>query len=95
MTPRGSNLRPDQDPRVEGLRVQFQRRGFEDRPVPQDIFAGYAANHGGRFRGGLLVAQYGKGTYIYTGYVFFRQLPAGVPGAIRLYVNLLSAGHGN
>ena len=45
-------------------------------------------------KGGLLRAQYGKGTYIYTGYAFFRQLPAGVPGAVRLYVNLLSAGHG-
>jgi len=44
-------------------------------------------------KGGLLKAQYGKGTYIYTGYAFFRQLPAGVPGAVRLYVNLLSAGH--
>jgi len=44
-------------------------------------------------KGGLLRAEYGKGTYIYTGYAFFRQLPAGVPGAIRLYVNLLSAGH--
>jgi len=44
-------------------------------------------------KGGLLRTQYGKGTYIYTGYAFFRQLPAGVPGAIRLYVNLLSAGH--
>ncbi|MDP9160652.1 MAG: PIG-L family deacetylase [Acidobacteriota bacterium] len=44
-------------------------------------------------KGGLLLAHYGKGTYIYTGYAFFRQLPAGVPGAIRLYVNLLSAGH--
>jgi len=43
--------------------------------------------------GGLLRAQYGKGTYIYTGYGFFRQLPAGVPGAVRLFVNLLSAGH--
>jgi hypothetical protein len=43
--------------------------------------------------GGLMRAQYGKGTYIFTGYAFFRQLPAGVPGAIRLYVNLLSAGH--
>lgn len=43
-------------------------------------------------KGGLLQARYGKGTYIYTGYSFFRQLPAGVPGAIRLYVNLLSAG---
>ena len=44
-------------------------------------------------KGGLLVAHYGKGTYIYTGYAFFRQLPAGVPGAVRVYVNLLSAGH--
>jgi LmbE family N-acetylglucosaminyl deacetylase len=44
-------------------------------------------------KGGLLRAQYGKGTYIYTGYAFFRQLPVGVPGAIRLYGNLLSAGH--
>jgi LmbE family N-acetylglucosaminyl deacetylase len=46
-------------------------------------------------KGGLLKAQYGKGTYLYTGYAFFRQLPAGVPGAVRLYVNLLSAGHEN
>jgi len=46
-------------------------------------------------KGGLLVAHYGKGTYIYTGYAFFRQLPSGVPGAIRLFVNLVSAGHGS
>ena len=46
-------------------------------------------------KGGLLRAQYGKGTYIYTGYAFFRQLPAGVPGAVRLYVNLLSAKSNN
>ena len=44
-------------------------------------------------KGGLLLAHYGKGTYIYSGYAFFRQLPAGVPGAIRLFVNLLSVGH--
>ncbi len=42
-------------------------------------------------KGGLLKANYGKGIFIYTGYAFFRQLPAGVPGAVRLYVNLLSA----
>lgn len=45
--------------------------------------------------GGLLEARYGNGTYIYCGYAFFRQLPAGVPGAIRLFVNLLNAGHQN
>jgi LmbE family N-acetylglucosaminyl deacetylase len=44
-------------------------------------------------KGGLLKANYGKGIYIYAAYAFFRQLPAGVPGAVRLYVNLLSAGH--
>ncbi len=41
--------------------------------------------------GGLLVAEHGKGIYIYTGYSFFRELPAGVPGAYRLFVNLISA----
>ncbi|HZM14386.1 MAG TPA: PIG-L family deacetylase [Candidatus Krumholzibacteria bacterium] len=41
--------------------------------------------------GGLLWARYGKGIFIYTGYAFFRQLPAGVPGAYRLFVNLVSA----
>ncbi len=43
-------------------------------------------------RGSLLVARYGKGTYVYTGLSLFRQLPAGVPGALRLWVNLLSLG---
>jgi len=41
--------------------------------------------------GGLVYARYGKGTYIYTGLAFFRQLPEGVPGAYRLFANLLSA----
>ncbi|MFZ0858804.1 MAG: hypothetical protein WAN10_18280, partial [Candidatus Acidiferrales bacterium] len=41
--------------------------------------------------GGLVWARDGKGVYIYTGLAFFRQLPAGVPGAYRLFVNLLSA----
>lgn len=42
--------------------------------------------------GGLLFARYGKGYYVYTGYSFFRQLPAGVPGAYRLFVNMISVG---
>jgi len=42
--------------------------------------------------GGLLVAKVGKGTYVYTGLSFFRQLPAGVPGAFRLFANLLALG---
>ena len=40
--------------------------------------------------GSLVYAHYGKGVYIYTGLSFFRELPAGVPGAYRLFVNLLS-----
>ncbi len=43
-------------------------------------------------KGALLVAKYGKGYYIYTGLSFFRELPAGVPGAYRLFANLLSIG---
>jgi len=43
-------------------------------------------------RGSLLYAKYGDGVFIYTGLSFFRELPAGVPGAYRLFVNLISAG---
>jgi hypothetical protein len=43
--------------------------------------------------GGLLVAKYGQGHVVYTGYSFFRQIPAGVPGAYRLFANLLALGH--
>ena len=41
--------------------------------------------------GGLIYARHGQGAFIYTGYAWFRQLPAGVPGAWRLFANLLSA----
>jgi LmbE family N-acetylglucosaminyl deacetylase len=43
-------------------------------------------------QGGLLIAQHGKGYFVYTGLVFFRQLPAGNPGAYRLFANLVSLG---
>ena len=43
-------------------------------------------------KGSLLVAKYGQGYFVYTGLVFFRQLPAGVPGAYRLFANLVSLG---
>ncbi len=43
-------------------------------------------------RSSLLVARHGKGYYVYTGLGFFRQLPAGVPGAYRLFANLVSLG---
>lgn len=45
---------------------------------------------GKQLSGGLLVVNYGKGTYIYTSLAFFRQLPAGVPGAFRLFANLVA-----
>jgi LmbE family N-acetylglucosaminyl deacetylase len=44
-------------------------------------------------RGGLIVAHPGKGTYIYVAFALHRQLPELVPGAYRLFANLLSAGH--
>jgi LmbE family N-acetylglucosaminyl deacetylase len=40
-------------------------------------------------KGSLIIGKYGKGNFIYTGLAFFRQLPAGVPGAYRLFVNLI------
>ena len=40
--------------------------------------------------GALLIAPLGEGTYVYTGLAFFRQLPAGVTGAYRLFLNLLA-----
>jgi LmbE family N-acetylglucosaminyl deacetylase len=41
-------------------------------------------------KGSLIIAKYGKGNYVYTGLAFFRELPAGVPGAYRLFANILS-----
>jgi LmbE family N-acetylglucosaminyl deacetylase len=43
-------------------------------------------------RGALLVGAYGKGAFVYTGLSFFRQLPAGVPGAFRLFANVIDHG---
>ncbi len=43
--------------------------------------------------GGLLVANYGKGHFIYSGYSWFRELPAGIPGAYRIFVNMISIGN--
>lgn len=41
-------------------------------------------------KGSLLIANYGKGKFVYTGLVFFRELPAGVPGAYRLLANIIA-----
>jgi hypothetical protein len=42
--------------------------------------------------GGLLLARYGRGFYVYDAFALYRQLPAGVPGAYRILANLISAG---
>lgn len=48
---------------------------------------------GAPLRGGLLVARYGRGNYIYTSMVWYRQLAAGVPGGYRMFANMISYGH--
>lgn len=55
------------------------------KPLLEAHDAGEAEN-----KGGLVVANIGKGKYVYSSYAFFRQLPAGVPGAYRIFANLLS-----
>ena len=42
-------------------------------------------------RGGTLATKYGKGAYVFTAFAWFRQLPAGVPGGIKIFTNLLNA----
>ena len=63
---------------------------WDDQYTP--LFSGHDPGEPDR-KGGLLYTPYGKGHYIYTGYSWFRELPAGVPGAYRIFVNLIAAGH--
>ena len=44
-------------------------------------------------KGSLIIADYGRGKFVYTGLVFFRELPAGIPGAYRLLANLIALNH--
>ncbi|HEV2691313.1 MAG TPA: PIG-L family deacetylase [Verrucomicrobiae bacterium] len=62
---------------------------WDDHFIP--IFACHDAGEA-PLKGSLLVAPYGKGYFVYTGLVFFRELPASVPGAYRLFANLVSLG---
>jgi hypothetical protein len=74
----------------------IQERGLY---YPKDWDAHYSAifstNDPGEapLNGGLLVGQYGKGNYIYTSMVWYRELRAGVPGAYRMFANMISYGH--
>ena len=69
-------------------RALYMPRTFDERYVPS-----LEMNDPGETpnRGAILVAPFGSGTYVYTTMALFRELPAGVPGAARLMVNLLAA----
>ncbi len=74
----------------------IQERGLyfpkEWDPKYQTLFE--TADQGGPpLKGGLLAAKYGRGYYVYTSLVWYRQLGAGVPGAYRLFANMISYGH--
>jgi LmbE family N-acetylglucosaminyl deacetylase len=87
----GPNVITDQD-----FENWVQERGlyFADRwdTKYDTVIACHDQNEPDR-KGGLLVAKYGKGWYVYCAYSFFRQLPAGVEGAYRLFANILSLGN--
>ncbi|GAB3922231.1 PIG-L family deacetylase [Larkinella terrae] len=57
----------------------------------EPIFSAHDVNEASK-DGSLIYCKYGKGHYMYTGLVFFRELPAGVPGAYRLFANMISVG---
>jgi LmbE family N-acetylglucosaminyl deacetylase len=57
----------------------------------EPIFSSHDQNEAAK-QGSLIYAKYGKGSFMYTGLVFFRELPAGVPGAYRLFANMISVG---
>lgn len=67
----------------------YSFRSFDERytPLLESHDTGEPENNGG-----MVYAKIGKGQYVYTSYAFFRQLPAGVPGAWRLWANLVSLG---
>jgi len=71
-------------------RSLYHAEGWDPRYTP---LLGMADPGEAEDDGALLVASYGRGTYVYTGLAFFRQLPDGVPGATRLFANLLALGH--
>jgi LmbE family N-acetylglucosaminyl deacetylase len=71
-------------------RSLYHAEGWDARYTP---LLGMADPGEAEDQGALVVAQHGKGHYVYTGLAFFRQLPDGVPGATRLFANLLALGH--
>lgn len=58
----------------------------------QPVLSGHDPNES-NLDGGMLFTRYGKGVFVYTGLAWFRQLPDGIPGAYRIFTNMISAGH--
>ncbi|MCO5269638.1 MAG: PIG-L family deacetylase [Brumimicrobium sp.] len=77
----------------EDFKGWIQERGlyFADK-IDRNYDAIFSMHDKGEkdLKGSLIIGKYGKGNFVYTGLAFFRELPAGVPGAYRLFVNLLS-----
>jgi hypothetical protein len=59
---------------------------------PYEMTVGSVSPKGKPDSGELIIAKHGKGNFVYTGFVFFRQIPSGVPGAYRLLVNMIELG---
>ena len=76
----------DFDHWVEQLGSKFLAT-WDDRYIP--LLECHDANQDPQ-RGGMLVTRYGKGVYVYSAYAWYRQLPNGVPGAYRIFANMLS-----
>ncbi len=73
----------------------IQERGLYFASAWDERYEPILASHDAREsenKGGVLYARFGEGVFIYTGYSWFRQLPAGVPGAYRVFANLISSG---
>ena len=82
----------------DDFRGWIQERGlYYPKQWDEHYSAPLASNDAGEqpLRGGLLAADYGRGRYIYTSMVWYRQLRAGVPGAYRMFANMLSYGRAN
>ncbi|MEP6627417.1 MAG: hypothetical protein ABJA32_05500, partial [Ginsengibacter sp.] len=70
-------------------RSTYQAVDFEKNY--QSLFSMHDAGESDQ-NGSLIYADYGKGRFVYSSLVFFRELPAGVPGAYRLFANLIAMG---
>ncbi len=82
----------------EDFEAWVQERGLYYATQWDDRYETVLASHDAQepdTPGGLLFARFGDGVFIYSGISWFRQLPAGVPGAYRLFANMISSGKVN